>query len=316
MNQAATDTAFNELYQQVAALTARRAFSEITELRHGREHLFLANGLMAAALAHALIYIGRHVDALPYAERAAREIPDRWEIFHNLSICRLAAGQFEAAIAAFSRTTDFAERDQAAPDLPARYATLAADYDAKALHQRIPQTMIAFFATLCPQRPWGTVLDLGCGTGLIAAHLPPPRVIDGVDLSREMLEQALRRRLYRQLYFGDLRAFLNDGVSCYNTILAAGVMNYFSDLTNIVQSVAKRLAPGGVFAFATDPLLDPPPGSPPDAEFACTPSGEYCHSRQHLHHVAGAAGLTVREIAIAPFRATPGFWCLFEKSDH
>ena len=39
----------------------------------------------------------------------------------------------------------------------------------------------------------GPVLEVGCGTGLLADHLSPELVVDGVDISPEMLSQAERK---------------------------------------------------------------------------------------------------------------------------
>src|SRR4029077_18883888 len=56
---------------------------------------------------------------------------------------------------------------------------------------------------------FGTMLDLGCGTGLAGAALRPQ--VDwlvGVDLSPKMIEEARRKGVYDRLAVGDIAAFL------------------------------------------------------------------------------------------------------------
>ena len=62
-------------------------------------------------------------------------------------------------------------------------------------------------ALLACQRSGGPVLDVGCGTGLVGAELrktQPDLLIDGVDISREMLAVASRKGLYGKLFEVDL----------------------------------------------------------------------------------------------------------------
>ncbi|MEM1313137.1 MAG: methyltransferase [Pseudomonadota bacterium] len=63
--------------------------------------------------------------------------------------------------------------------------------------------------TMGAAAPAARALDLGCGTGLMAAALEGlARAVDGVDLSEAMLAIADERGLYKELYVGDAVAFL------------------------------------------------------------------------------------------------------------
>ena len=62
-------------------------------------------------------------------------------------------------------------------------------------------------ALLACQRSDGPVLDVGCGTGLVGAELrktQPDLLIDGVDISPEMLAVAARKGPYDRLFEVDL----------------------------------------------------------------------------------------------------------------
>jgi predicted TPR repeat methyltransferase len=98
-----------------------------------------------------------------------------------------------------------------------------------------------------------SVLDLGCGTGLMAQALARPgRVFDGVDLSPRMLEHARAKGLYRNLHAAEIIEFLHGARAQWDLILAADVFVYIAGLQPLFAAVAARLAPGGCFAFSIE----------------------------------------------------------------
>ena len=100
----------------------------------------------------------------------------------------------------------------------------------------------------------GSVLDLGCGTGLAgAAFRPFCDWLVGVDISPGMIEQARAKGLYDRLVVADLLEFLaGEAGAQYHLVLAADVFVYCSDLAPIAAAVAGVLAPGGLFAFTVE----------------------------------------------------------------
>ena len=69
------------------------------------------------------------------------------------------------------------------------------------------------------------VLDVGCGTGLVAEALDG-RTVDGLDISREMLDRAAQKGLYRDLIEADLTADLPIGDSAYGGVVSAGTFTH------------------------------------------------------------------------------------------
>jgi len=69
------------------------------------------------------------------------------------------------------------------------------------------------------------VLDLGCGTGMVAENfLDKAGEIDGVDLSPKMLEHAQAKGVYANLFLSDVLEFLegpNVRPAGYDLILSA-----------------------------------------------------------------------------------------------
>lgn len=75
----------------------------------------------------------------------------------------------------------------------------------------------------------GPILDVGCGTGLVAAELRAKGVmdpIDGVDLSPEMLVKAEEKALYQSLYEIDLTAELMGLPHGYAALISAGTFTH------------------------------------------------------------------------------------------
>lgn len=98
-----------------------------------------------------------------------------------------------------------------------------------------------------------TVLDLGCGTGLMGAELTRPgRCIDGVDLSARMLAHARAKRIYRELGVVELLAFLRGSSRQWDLVVAADVFIYMADLKPLFEAVFDRLPVGGCLAFSIE----------------------------------------------------------------
>lgn len=99
----------------------------------------------------------------------------------------------------------------------------------------------------------GPVLDLGCGTGLsgLALRQAGFEVIDGVDLSEEMLTVARARGgLYRSLTRIVAEAPLPFGPGDYGAVNAAGVISPDHAPPGTIDAVLERLAPGGCLGFS------------------------------------------------------------------
>ncbi len=139
----------------------------------------------------------------------------------------------------------------------------------------------------------GTMLDLGCGTGLAAAAFRPDvRHVTGVDLSPGMVAKARAKNVYDRLETGDLVAFLAAERTAgrrYDLVIAADVLVYLFDLAPVMRAVADVLNPGALFAFTVETY-------PGDA----VELGEklrFRHSADVVRAVVAAAGLALRELS-------------------
>jgi predicted TPR repeat methyltransferase len=149
---------------------------------------------------------------------------------------------------------------------------------------------------------FGSMLDLGCGTGLAGAAFRP--FVDwlvGVDLSPAMVAQAATKGLYDRLVTADLAKCLTDEAdeaARYHFVLAADVFVYVNDLAAIVTAVAHVLSPGGVFAFTVETHRGD--------GVKLLPTLRYAHAEPHVRRVLADAGLTSASIFPAAVRSEKG----------
>ena len=230
-----------------------------------------------------------------------------------LASIREAAGDRDGAIAAFTAARDADREDyhgarlhlarlgtgEATPAMTGVYVRRlfdqhAPDFD-EALVQRLdyrgPELLLEAVRPAGGQRfRLGSVLDLGCGTGLSgAAFRPHCDWLVGVDISSGMVEQARAKGLYDRLVVADLNEFLQaEAGAKHHLALAADVFVYCSDLAPIAAGVASVLAPGGRFAFTVETHGDP--------GVRLQQTLRYAHSPAHVRAAIAGAGLSLQAL--------------------
>jgi predicted TPR repeat methyltransferase len=185
----------------------------------------------------------------------------------------------------------------------------AARYDAaltERLDYRGPTLLRAAVETVMQssKRPmrFGSMLDLGCGTGLGGAAFRP--FVDwlvGVDLSPAMVAQAATKGLYDRLVASDIAACLADEIAdkaAYHFVLAADVFVYVNDLAPIMASVAQVLAPDAVFAFTVETHAG--------SGIKLLPTLRYAHGQAYVYAVLRDAGLAAAHLGKTPVRTEKG----------
>ena len=219
------------------------------------------------------------------------------EDYHGarLQLARLGAGETTPAM-----TETYVRRlfDQYA----ARYDTALTER----LHYRGPallhDAVEAVMRAAGRRMRFGSMLDLGCGTGLGgAAFRPYVDWLVGVDLSPAMIAQAATKGLYDRLVNAELADFLADEAGDkgnYHLVLAADVFVYVNDLAPIIAGIARVLAPDGLLAFTVETHAGD--------GVKLLPTLRYAHGEDYVRGVLGAAGLVPAHLAKAAVRSEKG----------
>jgi predicted TPR repeat methyltransferase len=250
-----------------------------------------------------------------------------------LGAIRDRLGDRAGAVAAFERTRDADPEDyhgarlqlarlgagEAAPAMTETYVRRLFDqyagrYDTaltEHLHYRGPALLrdaveaamrAANLSSSSRPMRFGTMLDLGCGTGLAGAAFRP--FVDwlvGVDLSPAMVAQAATKGLYDRLSIADLAGFVaeesaNGGQ--YHLVTAADVFVYINDLMPIVAATAGVLAPDGVLAFTVETHAG--------GGVKLLPTLRFAYGADYLRAAIAAAGLSLLTLAAAAIRTENG----------
>ncbi|MEM7058431.1 MAG: methyltransferase domain-containing protein [Pseudomonadota bacterium] len=92
----------------------------------------------------------------------------------------------------------------------------------------------------------GPVLDIGAGTGLVAAEMPGLE-IDGIDISQEMLDVAGQKGLYRRRICADLTQPLDMADASYEGFVSAGTFTHGHVGPVCLPELMRVARPGALF---------------------------------------------------------------------
>ena len=133
------------------------------------------------------------------------------------------------------------------------YADWAENYDADVAEWGYATpARIALALRQCGANVEKPVLDFGCGTGLSGMALKSVGfdVIDGTDISPEMLAQAAARDIYRQVWKGEPGTLGHIKRGDYAIISATGVVSLGAAPPETLDMLIDALGPGGLLAFS------------------------------------------------------------------
>jgi predicted TPR repeat methyltransferase len=299
----------------------RRDFSLADSLSEDARIAGVADACTFGLQGHALSSLGRHDDAAEAYASAYRLGPNDPYVRHLASTAGYVAGA-DRAPEGYLRTVfdGYADRFES--------HIISLGYRIPGVIRRTLETHPAI------QRgeAVGPVLDLGCGTGLVALAISdlPLGPITGIDLSARMLAEAEAKHLYHELCQADIEAELSSDLQAgagavaarhdWAVILAADTLCYFGALEALIKAARARLQPGGWLVFSTEELLPHYDGTVPgNGEWALLRQGRYAHSRSYILQCAKAAGFNVLRldpeiIRIEAGSPVAGFLAVFERS--
>ncbi len=137
----------------------------------------------------------------------------------------------------------------------------------------------------------GKILDLGCGTGLVAEKLKNNKTtFVGVDISEQMIEIAREKNLYQELICQDILSFLQESknIKTFSLVLACDVFCYFGNLEDVLRLLNKSEVWFSVEAAEEDRNVD----------FYLSPMGRYKHKQSYVQKMLESIGF--KEIQAFP----------------
>jgi len=107
------------------------------------------------------------------------------------------------------------------------------------------------------RRTYGTVLIVGVGTGKDIAVLKSVGAahIEGIDVSKRMVEQATRKFPETHLHHGDFMKFNRFKLSSYDLIICSGTLEFISDFSGFFVMCSKLLSVSGDLILTYEPIV-------------------------------------------------------------
>lgn len=276
---------------------------------------------------------GRLHDAIRCWSAAANILPSPADALENLAAAWRRLGDREAEAECWRRLAAVAPTHPVAAHMlgatgrapaPERasdgyvqhlFDRFARDFDhvLARLSYRVPALARACFEERWPEpRADLRVLDVGCGTGLCGAQIKPwTIVLDGVDLSPEMLAKARALGVYSSLATDEMCAYLSARPDAYDVIVAGDVLCYTGDLAAFARASRRALRPGGRVVFSVE-------ATESDLGFVLEPHGRYSHAQHAIRRWFSAFGeLHIRPEIIRTELGAPvhGWWVVAENRD-
>ena len=238
---------------------------------------------------------GRLKEAIENYEKAITLKPDYATAYGNLGDALREMGRLEEATAIYEKaikimpnfseakhwlatltgvTTQTAPRDYV-EKLFDGYANKFEYSLVQQLEYNIPKIITKMIVSKHPNDSLGSVLDLGCGTGLAGFEIKELCTnLEGIDLSNLMLEKARKKNIYSKLIHGDILEFLLNEDLDFDYFISTDTFVYIGDLSDIFSSIKSRNRSGSKLVFSTEHREND--------TFMLETSGRYSHSKGYI----------------------------------
>ena len=232
--------------------------------------------------------------AIDNYNRAIDIKPDCAEVYYNLGVIFSKKGNYEKSIALLRKTLKLQPFNVKALHMlnsltgnkigaaPKKYVADLFDNNANNFEDSLLGELGYKFPIILKNKilkdkktTLGSVLDLGCGTGLVGYELRNncDRLI-GIDLSKLMLQKAKLKNVYNNLYQYDIIEFLTENTLDFNYFIAADVFIYIGDLDKIFELIKSRNKNQGMLVFSTEHIEGD--------SFCIEKSGRFSHSKNYI----------------------------------
>jgi len=132
-----------------------------------------------------------------------------------------------------------------------------------------------------------SLLDLGCGTGVLADKLSDiAAIVVGVDVTPQMLKLARRTGKYDVRYELDITDYVTGSETIFDIVLSTGALRWAGNLQPFFQAVRGVMHKDSILGFMLDKELS-------TLAYSVANHGRYSHHLSYVCDVAGAEGFTL-----------------------
>lgn len=246
-------------------------------------------------------------EAIQSFQRTLKLDPNYAPAYYNLGGLQLGLKLIPEAIQSFQRTLKLDPTHASArhllaalsgktTDSPPReyvthlFDTYASNFETHLINEleyKIPDHLRKLLSENLPGNiSFSKAIDLGCGTGISGQAFKD--IVDymaAIDISRNMLEQAKNKKIYNDLYLGDICEVLSQLSNLFDLFIATDVMIYIGKLEQLFSVVNSKSTPGAYFVFSIE--------SHQEQDFILQQSGRYAHSSTYINKLATASDFLI-----------------------
>ena len=248
-------------------------------------------------LGNTLHKLSRFNEAILSYKKALEFKPDYVDVYNNLGNIQKKLNRTDEAIKSYKKALkikpDYLEVKHMlaalmgetvnAPTAPREYvqnlfdeyASYFEDSLINKLEYKTPKIIVDMIVSKNLNISLGSILDLGCGTGLIGKEIRKfCKKLEGIDLSSLMLEQAKNKDIYDKLAHRDIVDYLSTEKLDFDYFISADVFIYVGDLNEVFRLIKSRNNSKGKFVFSTEHT---------DKDgFILEKTGRYSHSKMYI----------------------------------
>ena len=145
----------------------------------------------------------------------------------------------------------------------------------------------------------GSIADLGCGTGLFGIEIKDDcERLEGIDLSKNMLDKAKRKNVYTKLIKQSIEDYLSKASLNFDYFISIDVFIYIGDLSELFDLISSRNERTGKLVFSTE--------HSEIKGYHLEKSGRYSHSKSYIEALCKKYKFSINHFSTADLRKENG----------
>jgi predicted TPR repeat methyltransferase len=233
------------------------------------------------------------------ALRKEGDLEEALKAYENVLALRPADALANHIVASLTGKTTKAAPQEYVMNLFDNYAETFDESLVQELGYFIPKLISQITIAQETRETMGSILDMGCGTGLLGLELKKYcSRIEGIDLSEKMLEKAKVTKVYDKLSKSEILQYLTEEKLEFDYFIAADVFVYIGDLLDIFSAVKTNNGKAGKLVFSTEHAEF--------GEFSLQETGRYCHSKEYINKLCAELDFHLTHFSVVDLRKHKG----------